>query len=301
MPSFTLADEYDSYELQEPLPPIDVVLLIDVSGSMRFTDPYRAALTAAADFIDMLTLGQSRVGVVGFSGIMQYYLPFRLIEDENIRAEFRDEILNFQYVGFTDIGGALLIAAEVLYAAENLQNPMVLLMSDGWIQISPQLARTEADSFNDVEIALDILERTVPVYTIGIHNPFGVDVDLLEMIAQRSDAFAQFTEDANELPEMFISILETHVASIPVPDEVEEEEEIYEPEEDYEAEEIESAEELNEIEEDTEETYEPEEYLEYEETEAENGGGNGLLYTLAVFLSITAAWGVTRLIRMVRA
>jgi len=222
-------------EPREPLPPIDAVLLIDVSGSMRFTDPNRAALTAASDFIDMLTLGESRVGVVGFSGLIQYYMPLRLVEDEHVQAELRREITRFQYVGFTDIGAALLAAAEMLYHAENVQNPMVLLMSDGWIEISPQMShRTTADSYADVETALDMLERTVPVYTIGIHNPMGVDAELLEMISTRSDGYSQFTYDANELPEMFISILEAHVAAISmevhqpeadVPDEPEQESE----------------------------------------------------------------------------
>ena len=86
------------YAQEREVPPIDVVLLIDVSGSMRFTDPNRAALTAAADFIDMLAVGESRVGVIGFSGRMQYYLPFRVIEDEYVVAELREEILSFQYV-----------------------------------------------------------------------------------------------------------------------------------------------------------------------------------------------------------
>jgi hypothetical protein len=183
---------------------------------MRFTDPTRAALTAAADFIETLSVGESRVGVIGFSGRMQYYLPLRLLEDEYVVAEFREEITAFQYVGFTDIGMALLAAAEMLRDADNLQNPMILLMSDGWIQISPQaIGRTDADSFADVETALDMLEREVPVFTVGLENPQGVDVLLLRMIAERSDAYAQFTNDAEDLPEMFLSILEAHVASIP--------------------------------------------------------------------------------------
>ena len=224
-----------------PLPPIDVVLLIDVSGSMRFTDPNRAALSAAADLIDMLTLGESRAGVVGFSGRIQYLMPLRLIETEYDRLEMREQIAAFQYVGYTDIGAALLVAAEMLHEAGNLQNPMILFMSDGYIEISRHAARTAAESYADVEAALDLLERTVPIYTIGMHNPGGVDVRLLTMISERSNAHTLFTYDANELPEMVVSILEAHAARIPVPEPVEHEsepepEEIPAPVEDYEPE-----------------------------------------------------------------
>ncbi|MCL2839736.1 MAG: VWA domain-containing protein [Defluviitaleaceae bacterium] len=276
------------------LPPIDVVLLIDVSGSMRFTDPNRAALSGAGDFIEMLTIGQSRVGVVGFSGQIQYYLPFRLLEDEYAVAELREEITQFQYVGFTDIGAALLAAAETMYTAENLQNPMILLMSDGWIQISPHVARRAEDSFADVEIALDILERNIPVYTVGLQNPHGgVDEALLEMIAVRSNAHAQFTQDADELPSIFISILEAHAATIPEP-----EPEIDEPE----------AIEIEEVPEYEEayayvlyEAYEYEMLDEYEPLEDYEPiqERSNVLYVVAIFTGLLAAISTTRLIRAV--
>ncbi|MCL2215487.1 MAG: VWA domain-containing protein [Defluviitaleaceae bacterium] len=296
-----LADEYE-YSIDAP--PIDVVLLIDVSGSMRFTDPNRAALSGAADFIEMLSVGESRVGVIGFSGRMQYYLPLRLLEDEYTVADFRREITAFQYVGYTDIGMALLAAAEMLYNTENLQNPMILLMSDGWIQISRHVPdRTAADSFADVEAALDLLERTVPVYTVGLHNPQGVDVELLEMIAERSDAHAQFTDDANDLPKIFISILEAHIDSIPKPEP--EPEPIYEAEiepEYFEEYEYESDHDYDHA----EDEYEYDDYDEYaEEAEPEieddepDVQSSSLLYVLAIFSGLLATVGTARFIRAV--
>jgi len=194
----------------------DVVLLIDVSGSMRFTDPNRAALAAAADFIDRLPIGLSRVGVIGFSGRIQYHMPLRRLDAEYVRDELRQEIGAFQYVGFTDIGAALFAAAEMLSAEDALTNPMVLLMSDGWIEIGPaQAPRTAADSFADVEIALDILERQMPIFTVGLDHPFGgVDEALLEMIARRSNAYAQFTDNADDLPDLFVQALTIHMAHV---------------------------------------------------------------------------------------
>lgn len=294
---------------------IDAVVLIDVSGSMRFTDPERQTLTAAADFIDALPLGASRVGVIGFSGRMQHVIPMQGLESENQLTELRGNIESFQYIGFTDIGMALLAGAEMLRGAGELTNPMVLLISDGWIQISPsQAPRVAEDSYNDAETALHILNTLdeVPVYTIGIHNPAGVDVELLTRIAEESGGTAGFTSETSELSEMFINLLETHLElSVQMPDDVEEElQEYYEPEQDLQ--------EPTPYEQEEQEVVQPEivqeEYTQPEETEAYEaeeivypedepqalvGWLRNLLYGLAVTSSLSAIISVVHLIRSV--
>ena len=284
---------------------MDVILLIDISGSMRFTDPNRAALEAVGNFIDRLPVGVSRVGVIGFSGVLRYVIPLTPIDSPELQAELREQIARFQYTGFTDIGMALLTAADMLIEAYPLKNPMILLTSDGFIQISPnQPHRTTTQSYADVELALDRLDSMVPIYTIGIHNPTGVDADLLEMIASLSNAEAHFIDDANKLPMIFDTIYDSHVERIASLEELEEP---------FTQEEIDE-----EIEPEVEETdagvldenlsyVEPGAYLvattQEDDTPLENdvyaNRPGVLLYVLAIFSALTAAFSVVRLFKVV--
>lgn len=192
-------------------PPMDVIFLVDLSGSMRFTDPDRIVLSAIADFIDKLAPDVSRVGVIGFSGGILHSIPFTYVDTER-KASLRYEISLFEYLGYTDIGLAFMYAIEMIENVPELNNPMIIFTSDGYIEISRRnVGRTAQMSYDDVEAALDILEHIVPVYTVGMHNPDGIDVALLEMIANRSGGLSKFTYEADELPEILAAIFEHHV------------------------------------------------------------------------------------------
>ena len=290
-----------SLSADEPLPPMDVVFMVDVSGSMRFTDPERITLSAIADFIDRLTNYESRVGVVGFNGAVQYYIPFGYVTDLR-KEELREEIAGFIFTGFTDIGLALRAVVDMLVYAGELRNPVIIFTSDGYIQISRlNLERTAEMSYLDIELALDELDRRIPVYTIGMHNEDGIDVPLLEMIAERSNALSKFTYDARELPGILNEILLHHVERILYPeqavldteettDEEYEESQQEEPDEHYEL---------------TEDYEEDSEYYDLTEEENDalvyenNGFVLGILHYLAIFFGLTATVGVISFVRTV--
>jgi len=299
---------------------VDILLLMDVSGSTGRIDPDRAALTAAIDLIEMLPSGISRVGVIGFSGRIQHYFPFSAL-DSDVRAQMVEEISRFQYVGFTDIGLALLTAASIFENVDELNNPMVLLVSDGNIGLSPaQAPRTNADSYSDIETALDIFEvNNIPVHTVGLSD--GVDADVLQMIAERSRATAQFTNDATVLSAIFTALLENHIGDgflhleddEPMESEDTTEtlpleapsEEIIEAPTEIEAE----AEPFQETEEPTQEAFYEESHDAYElyayeaNDDAERqpliGWRRNLLFGLAIFFAITASISVIRLVKAV--
>jgi len=275
---------YEDNEINE-LPPLDVLILVDVSGSMRFIDPYREVLESIADFVGGFTYGETRVGVIGFSGQVQYNLPFRLVNNASEILEIQNEIINFHYMGFTDIGIALKIMTELLLNEESLTNPMVIIVSDWWIQTDPQHEeRTLEDLINDAELAVARLEGLVPIYTIAINNPFGMDTELFSLITRRSNGFASVVNYVGDLQEVFLHILDVHVARIPVYAEV-----IYE--ENYNNEDVE---------------YEENYTLDYgNEHEEENDEpireplGDGFYYAFAIFLTITASAGVIIFVKTV--
>ena len=280
------------------LPPMDVVFMVDVSGSMRFTDPGRATLYAIADFVDGLANYESRVGIVGFNGAVQYVIPFDYVTDER-KESIRAEVTEFIFTGFTDIGLALRAVVDMLVYAGELRNPMVIFTSDGYIQISRlNHERTAEMSYLDIELALDELDRRIPVYTVGMHNEDGIDVPLLEMIAKRSNAVSMFTYDANELPAILEEILAHHIERIRNVEQVEIEAEEAEEEEYEETEQELPGEEDEEIEPE-DEAYEYQNEDEDEPTYENNGFTMGILHYLAIFFGLTASMGIFGFIKTV--
>ena len=276
---------------EHPPLPIDVVFLVDVSGSMRFTDPDRIVLSAIADFIDKLEPHISRVGIIGFNGQIQHRIPFMYVDAEK-KDWLRYELSRFVYVGYTDIGLAFMYALDMIEDVTELNNPMFIFISDGYIQISRLNPRRTAQmSYADIEAALDTLDGMVPIYTVGMHNPDGIDVPLLEMIAHRSGGLSKFTYHADELPDILAEIFEHHV----------ERSRVYVPEPVYEI--AYEDEEEPEIEYEAEETHEEpvtEQVLEVEAAVEETADFvMGALHYMAIFLSLTALVGVLRVASLV--
>jgi hypothetical protein len=191
----------------------DVVLLIDTSGSMNRTDPNRKVLESAIGLIDMME-GASRVGVVEFSGFIEYTAPLTPISDTDSINEIKREINRFNYFGYTDIGLALKTGAQILLDEyDTLSNPMIILFTDGRIEIGPrqaQVGRTVEKSRGDIAWALSELDGSIPVHTVGLNPGEGLDVPMLNMIAELSTATATFTREAESLPEIFAGIYRRH-------------------------------------------------------------------------------------------
>jgi Ca-activated chloride channel family protein len=150
-----------------------IMLVIDVSGSMRSTDidPNRieAAKAAAKAFLEDLPK-QVRVGLVTFAGYAQVVAPPGT--DHNVIAERLDEI---RLLPRTAIGEGLLEAMAALPGRvrptydgtlpqappDDLPPAIVILLSDG-------RSNTGINSVTAAEIAR---RQNVTVHTIGVGNP----------------------------------------------------------------------------------------------------------------------------------
>jgi len=207
-----------SAELTDNATGADIVLLIDTSGSMRRTDPNRNVPEAAILFIEMMETENSRIGVVEFTGVIEYSTLLTPLSDTDAIEEMKRRIDGFVYHGFTDLGLALKTGTEILLAEEEtLVNPMMIMFTDGITEISPIQARegrTIAGSNEDVKWSLNELDGRIPVHTVGLNNRGDVDVPLLEMIAEHSTATATFTINAAEMPGIFADLYRRHVEGI---------------------------------------------------------------------------------------
>jgi len=193
---------------------IDVILAIDTSGSMRTTDPERIALEAAMLFMDMMETRHSRIGIIGFSSEVHSVMPLTPINDPAIRNTIRETVSAFEYQGWTDIGKALRYAAQMLLDNPEPENsPMILLFTDGRIELPDWYERSIEISYEDAWWAVDNVGDFVAIYTIGLNYDNTLNIEFLEEIANRTSASSYIIEQAALLPQIFNEIFASHIRS----------------------------------------------------------------------------------------
>ena len=118
--------------------PLDLVVVVDSSGSMISSDPQRTAMAAVRMLVNMMP-ADSRVGVVGFNTKATVWTkdasgnPALLSLEDYMGAEsVRDAVTNIQYNGGTGIGNAVHRATELLEGQKtDGRKKAIMLFTDG--------------------------------------------------------------------------------------------------------------------------------------------------------------------------
>lgn len=136
---------FSYYDLTEGTPPADVVILHDVSGSMRSELPW--AKERAKMFIDLMNKGD-RVGVVAFStqftGNTEIKATLNQISSidpsDPAKTLAKDGIDSFTANGMTPMGSGIISAQQVLNAAlVPSVNRVIVMLTDGKENQDPRL------------------------------------------------------------------------------------------------------------------------------------------------------------------
>jgi uncharacterized protein YegL len=172
--TFTISLPLSQVEYQ----PVDVVLVMDVSGSMQ-GEKINSAKAAAKTFVDQLNMTRDRVGLVSFSDEANIvcYLT-------NNKTSIEAKIGSLNAGGSTNLGGGISKSNEVF--VKNGTRPdavwIMILLSDGKAnRPSPDDARKYA--INQSECAKVLKGKGVRIYTIGLGSSGDLDEDLLKQIA----------------------------------------------------------------------------------------------------------------------
>ena len=155
--------------------PIDVVLVLDVSGSMEGA-AIDQAKTAAHSFLDQLG-AQDRVAIVTFGTTVTTGLPFTAD-----RAAARAAIDSLSAEGITALYEATAVGVRVASGSQNTRRAIVLLSDGGVGILSGAVTREEAIATAET--------GGVPVFAIGL----GIEIDrayLQELIDKTGGQFAE--------------------------------------------------------------------------------------------------------------
>ena len=210
---------------------IAAVLVIDVSGSMKSTDPQRIVKEGARIFVDLLPSDGSKIAIIIFDEQIVNEFTFR---DISVPQHRKDAIEFIRSIEFgdrdTDYGHALRIAYQELDKLETDEDtlPVVVFFTDGIIDLkdayragrTPRSQRTaelaEELARNEVEAVLS--DGRYPILPIGLYPNKNVppqfiisddDIKFLHRIAQETGTEEAFiARDANELRDFFINVYE---------------------------------------------------------------------------------------------
>jgi hypothetical protein len=175
------------------LPPLNVALVLDRSGSMH-GDPFRNMLEAAEGFAGQLRDGD-RMSLVAFSDGVYLAVP-PVVIDATTRAAAIGAIRALGDGGGTNFSGGLLAGlAQVFGAYQPWQVNQVVLFSDG----QPNIGITSSGELT--RIAGRAAEHGVAVTTIG----FGMEHDelLMQGIADASGGNYYYVDNAADMSRIF--------------------------------------------------------------------------------------------------
>jgi uncharacterized protein YegL len=190
---------------------LDVILVLDTSGSMVRNDPQRVAKTAVNLFIEMLGK-DSRISVIGFNQRIIFDTELKERNAVQDKRELTARVNALRYAGDTDIGLALKLADSKLKASPSNNVPVVLLLTDGRIDTGNE-ARDE-ESMREIEALIQ--NPAYPIFTVGLAqsgNAKNIDLDTINRIATKTGAGSFVANSAAELPAIFASIFSSVIKS----------------------------------------------------------------------------------------
>lgn len=190
--------------------PVEIVFVIDCSGSMRTNDPSKMGLSMVQAFVDTVQSENIRVGYVAYNdGILSFSAPESVITVEK-REELKAEIGAIVYSGDTDIGLGVSFAYGLLSTERNARQ-MIVLISDGETDLPKNRERTEEQSDLELEQYVSrCAEEEIPLYTVAFGQYEGSQA-ALEEIALKTGAESYSAQGPEDLIEVLYGIFQDNL------------------------------------------------------------------------------------------
>ena len=189
---------------------VDVVLVMDCSGSMRRNDPDKLVLHGATMVAEMIQEDGWRYGAVMFEGHVTGSLPLRKVEDEEAVEAIREELeaIYHQNGRWTDLPRGLYQAIQIFLESGDIGNTRVIIaLTDG--EDDPESGRNKDDVKRDRNIVIALArEMDIPIYVIGLNVNGRVPQDMNELISNETSANAYEIATADQIEPTLTEILD---------------------------------------------------------------------------------------------
>ncbi|HEY9201186.1 MAG TPA: vWA domain-containing protein [Gammaproteobacteria bacterium] len=188
-------------------PPLDSVLMLDSSGSMKFTDPNELRKPAAKLFIQLLGK-QDRTSVVSFSSQAWPITFLSQLENPQQVEQALVATDKISHKGaYTNIHAALSKGLELLENSQQLQRePILILMSDGKIDVGDNAKSAMLRQQIISELLPQLVKHNIKVYSIAFTE--ASDQQLMQQIADVTNGRYALAASDDVLHKVFSKIFE---------------------------------------------------------------------------------------------
>lgn len=195
--------------------PEQVGVLIDVSGSMKKTDPDNLRAPALRLFVNLLP-DRSRAGIWLFDEKVVPLVPAGVVDAAWRKRALAGSNRIHSRGRFTDIGAALEKAASGWHSVAPDQQRSLLLLTDGKVDVSKDPARNARARQRLLETTLPRLQQLgVHIHSIGLSD--NADKDLLRRLATATSGSVEYAHSASELERIFLRLFQRAVDRDTVP------------------------------------------------------------------------------------
>lgn len=198
---------------------LDIVIVIDVSGSMSTSDANGMISDAINMFINMAPAEKTRIAIVTFSSTAVYQTDgFVELDSYNNTEELKSIVKNLSYRGETGVGNGLKLAVDLLDSdgREDAQKT-IMVFSDGIDNMRSQIDM-EAANENYYSALSYCKNNGFPIYCIGFDSVSGngthsfateEGIEKLTDLCEETGGEIEISEDINVLEEYFMNMLAT--------------------------------------------------------------------------------------------
>tara|TARA_B110000908_G_scaffold52948_1_gene64632 strand:+ start:1790 stop:3556 length:1767 start_codon:yes stop_codon:yes gene_type:complete len=190
---------------------MDIRVLIDVSGSMKKTDPNNLRIPALQVLTQLLPKG-SKAGVWQFANTPKVVVPHGEVDAQwQQQAALASQKISSTGL-YTDIGAALTAASFNAQDQTQARQLHVILLTDGMVDVSKDAAQNALARNALLEpILQQYINVGARVHTVGLS--YRADQATLSAIARRTDGLFEVAEDADQLLDIFLRALDNTVVT----------------------------------------------------------------------------------------
>lgn len=199
--------------------PFDVRIIVDISGSMKQTDPNNLRIPALNLLLELMPEG-TQAGIWTFGQYVNNIVPVAVVDDK-WRAQAKQSALQITSLGLkTNLAGVLNDAAWGLKADSGFQQSIILL-TDGKVDMAGS-DTAEAEKINALErqkLMTQVLDKYrasgANIHTLALSDL--ADKNLLQQIAIETDGLYSQAKNAEELMKAFLRAFDRAVPAEQVP------------------------------------------------------------------------------------